>query len=69
MFLKQEKPEMDDLEKRKTLVLKEKYLQKNYNILRKYFLKVFKGFPCKKFTKYLFILFCFRTFYKQLFLF
>ena len=34
MILNQENPEMDDLERRKTLVLKEKYLQKNYNILR-----------------------------------
>ena len=37
IFMKQEKPEMDDFErKEKTLVLKEKYL--NSNILRKYFI-------------------------------
>ena len=35
MFIKQEKPKMDDFE-RKKLVLKEKYF-KNVNILRKYF--------------------------------
>ena len=32
MVLKQEMPEMDDFERRKTLVLKEK---ENFNILRK----------------------------------
>ena len=35
---KQEKPEMDDFEEEKTLVLKEKYFEK-FNILRKYFEK------------------------------
>ena len=36
MFLKQEKPEMDDFEGKKKMVPKEKYL-KNFNILRKHF--------------------------------
>ena len=47
MFLKQEKPEMDNLEE-KNLVLKEKYLDKF-----QYFKKiVFNGNPCKNVTKY-----------------
>ena len=54
MFLKQEKPEVDDFEEeKKTLFLKEKF--QYFNILRKYFEKVqvFNGYPCKNVTKYL----------------
>ena len=46
MFLKQEKPEMDNFERKKNLVLKEKYLE-NVN---------------KNVTKYFRLFFCFRTF-------
>ena len=40
MFLKQEKPEMDDFEEEKNLVLNEKYFAKNSNMFRKYCEKV-----------------------------
>ena len=49
MFLKHEKPEMADFERKKKLVIKEKYFY--FNILRKHFEKVFNGYPCKNFTK------------------
>ena len=53
MFLKQEKPEMDDFEE----IKKEKYLiLVNVNILTNYFQKNFNG-------NFFFIFFCFRTFY------
>ena len=55
MFLNQEKPEMDDFERKKTLVLKGKKNQ--------YFMIIFcNGYPCKKVTKYFCIFFCFRAF-------
>ena len=50
MFLKQEKPEMDDLEEEKNFDSKGKIL-KNVNSLRKYFEKVFNGYPRKNVTK------------------
>ena len=46
MFLKQEKPEMGDFERIKTLILIKGKVLKN-NILRKYFEKCFNGYPCK----------------------
>ena len=53
MFLKQEKSEIEDFERRqKILVLG--------NILKN--VQVFNGYPCKKFTKYFCLFFCFRTF-------
>ena len=51
---RQEKPELDDFE-RKKLCHKfwlEWKIQKNFNILRKYFEKCrFKGYTCKNFTR------------------
>ena len=61
MFLQQEKPEMDDFERKQILVLKEKFF---FNISKEYFEKCpsFKGYPCKNITTYFCIFFCFRTF-------
>ena len=52
MFLKQEKPEMDDFEEKKNFGFKGKILI--YITLRKYFLnvQVFNGYPFKNVTKY-----------------
>ena len=47
MFFKQEKTGMHDFERKKTLVLKEKYYKKFH-----YFIKIFfTGYTLKKFTK------------------
>ena len=43
MFLKQEKPEMEDFEKDETLVIKKKYLEKF-----QYFNKILEKFPSLK---------------------
>ena len=57
MFLKQDKSEIDDFEgRKKTLVLKEKYFEKE-NILKKVLTDTLA-----KLTKYFCIFFCFRTF-------
>ena len=58
-FFEQEKPEMNDFERRKKflVLLKEKYLR---NILKN--VQVFNIYTCKKFTKYFCIFFIFRTF-------
>ena len=55
MYLKQEKPEMDDFEEKKNLVLNEKYFKEN--ILRKYFET---DTIAKHFNKYFCIFLCFR---------
>ena len=47
VFFKQEKPEMDDFERKKKLVLNEKF-----KYFKKIFLKVFNGYTCKNVTKY-----------------
>ena len=49
MFLKHEKSEMDDFERKQNLVLNVN-TYKNFNSLRIYGVKVFNGYPCKHFN-------------------
>ena len=54
MFLKQEKPWMDDFEGKKYFGSKNKFnIWRKY--FEKYFEKVFNGYPCKNFTKKSFV--------------
>ena len=65
MFLKQEKPEMDDFEKKIKFGSKRKILRKIL-YFKKIFWKnsqAFNGYLSKNVTKYFGIFFCFRTFY------
>ena len=54
---------MDDFrEEKKSFGFNGKILLKKFNIWRKYSENVYNGYPCKNFTKYFGIFFCFRTF-------
>ena len=59
--LKQEKLEMDDFEREKNVVSKGKILW-TFENLRKYYEKVLTDTHAKKFTEYLCIILCFKTF-------
>ena len=50
MFLKQEKPEMDDFERKEYFAFKGKF-KKKINIFRKYVFYII-GYPCKQFNIY-----------------
>ena len=68
MFLKQEKLETDDYERKKNFRSKGKI---NFNLKKKYILRnvpVFNGCPYKNATTYFCIFFCFRTFQAFFFL-
>ena len=59
MILKQDKPEIDNCERRKKLVLREKKLRKIQYLKKNGFKNVFNGNPCQKilFHNLMFLLF------------